>query len=95
MLPESIIPDRLKSDFSVCQNFPGEPSTFTIRWIAQFLKVAPDPIAGTGIEVGENGGQIFLLDFLTGFLTSKNRIGPEVGSGQGEEFPSNIDQPAK
>ena len=95
MLPGSTIPDPLKSNYLVCQNFPGEPSAFAIRRVAQFLKEAPDPVAGTGIEVGENGGQVFLLDFLAGFLAGKNRIGPEVGSGQGEEFPSHIDQPAK
>ena len=95
MPPGSTIPVRLKSNLLVCQNFPGEPSAFAIRWVAQFLKEASDPVAGTGIEVGEDGGQVFLLDFLTGFLARKNRIGPEVGSGQGEEFPSHIDQPTK
>ena len=95
MLPGSTIPGPLKSNYLVCQNFPGEPSAFAIRRVAQFLKEASDPVAGTGIEVSEDGGEFFLLDFLAGFLASKNCIGPEVGSGQGEEFPRDIDQPAK
>ena len=90
-----VVSRLIKSNFLDCQNFPGEPSAFAIRRVAQFLKETPDPVAGTGIEVGENSGQVFLLDFLAGFLPGKNRIGPEVGSGQGEEFPRHIDQPAK
>jgi len=66
--PGSTIPARLKSNFLDGQNFAGETAALAIGGVAQFHKELIDPVAGALIEVGQDGGQIFLTYFLAGFL---------------------------
>ena len=55
--PGSSITDRLKSKFSVGQNFAGDRAGFLpSAEFTQFDKEMIDPVAGAGIEIGKDGG---------------------------------------